>query len=154
LDATRTRVRLPRQIYSLYERQLAASLPRESLPRHVGVILDGNRRWAKSFGEPAATGHRRGADKISEFLGWSEDLGIQVVTLWMLSPDSLNRSAAAPDALVTIGESTRASLAECGRWRLRTMASLGLPPESPAAKPRAAPAATADVTGLAVNVAI
>lgn len=147
-------MRLPKQLYSLYERQLAASLPRESLPRHVGVILDGNRRWAKSFGEPAATGHRRGADKISEFLGWSEDLGIQVVTLWMLSTDNLKRSPAELDALLAIIEDAVAGLAECRRWRLRIMGSLDLLPESTAAKARAAQAATADVAGLEVNVAI
>ena len=41
---------LPHLLYGLYERRLAASLRGNSVPRHVGVILDGNRRWAKSFG--------------------------------------------------------------------------------------------------------
>ena len=86
-------MRLPRPVYGVYERRLAASLPRVAIPRHVGVILDGNRRWARSFGEPASTGHRRGADKISELLTWSEEVGVEVVTLWMLSTDNLKREA-------------------------------------------------------------
>ena len=59
-------MRLPHPLYGLYERRLAASLAPDQVPRHVGVILDGNRRWAKSYGESAATGHRRGAGKILE----------------------------------------------------------------------------------------
>ena len=46
-----------------------------SAPSMNGVILDGNRRWARTFGESTATGHQRGAEKITEFLGWSEEIG-------------------------------------------------------------------------------
>src|SRR5665811_1236924 len=95
---------LPHLLYGLYERRLAASLRGNSVPRHVGVILDGNRRWAKSFGEPAATGHQRGADKIAELLQWSEDVGVEVVTLWMLSTDNLTRAQSELDELLTIIE--------------------------------------------------
>src|ERR671916_2123038 len=84
---------MPHLLYGLYERRLAASLPPAGRPRPGGGLLGANRRWAKSFGEPANTGHRRGADKIAEFLGWVEPLGIEVVTLWMLSTDNLERSA-------------------------------------------------------------
>ena len=44
-------MRIPTPFYGIYERQLARSLPADALPRHIGVILDGNRRWARSFGE-------------------------------------------------------------------------------------------------------
>ena len=50
-------MRLPHPLYGLYERRLAASLPKDGLPRHVGVILDGNRRWARSVGESTRHGH-------------------------------------------------------------------------------------------------
>ena len=85
-------MRLPHPLYGLYERRLAASLPEDGLPRHVGVILDGNRRWARSVGESTAHGHQAGADKIADLLEWSEDIGVEVVTLWMLSTDNLERS--------------------------------------------------------------
>lgn len=145
---------LPRPLYGLYERRLAASLPPTSIPRHVGVILDGNRRWARSFGEPAATGHRRGADKIAEFLGWSEGLGIEVVTLWMLSTDNLSRSNEELSALLDIIEDAVGDLAASGRWRLRIMGRLDLLPERIAGALREAQSATAKVQGLHVNVAI
>ena len=147
-------MRMPHLLYGLYEKRVAASLAHQSLPRHVGVILDGNRRWAKSFGEPAAHGHRRGADKIEEFLGWSEDLGIEVVTLWMLSTDNLSRNAEELDALLTIIEDTVCALAESKRWRLRVVGRLDVLPERFADRLRAAQAETEEVDGLHVNVAI
>ena len=147
-------MRMPHLLYGLYEKRLAASLAHQSLPRHVGVILDGNRRWAKSFGEPAAHGHRRGADKIEEFLGWSEDLGIEVVTLWMLSTDNLSRMADELDALLAIIEDTVCALAERKRWRLRVVGRLDLLPEKFADRLRAAQAKTEGVDGLHVNVAV
>ena len=147
-------MRMPHLLYGLYEKRVAASLADQSLPRHVGVILDGNRRWAKSFGEPAAHGHRRGADKIADFLGWSEDLGIEVVTLWMLSTDNLARGAEELDALLTIIEDTVCALAESRRWRLRVVGRLDLLPEKFADQLRAAQAKTEEVDGLHVNVAV
>ncbi|SDC92248.1 short-chain Z-isoprenyl diphosphate synthase [Sanguibacter gelidistatuariae] len=147
-------MRMPHLLYGLYEKRLAASLAHQSFPRHVGVILDGNRRWAKSFGEPAAHGHRRGADKIEEFLGWSEDLGIEVVTLWMLSTDNLSRAAEELEALLAIIEDAVCSLAASKRWRLRVVGRLDLLPEKFADTLRAAQAETEEIDGLQVNVAI
>jgi short-chain Z-isoprenyl diphosphate synthase len=138
----------------LYEGRLAAGLTQSRLPRHVGVILDGNRRWAKSFGETAATGHRRGADKIAEFLGWAEPLGIEVVTLWMLSTDNLARSATELGDLLEIIEDAVRELADSGRWRLRVVGRLDLLPESLARALREAAGRTAGVDGLQVNVAV
>ncbi|MBI9114722.1 isoprenyl transferase [Sanguibacter suaedae] len=147
-------MRMPHLLYGLYEKRLAASLDTRATPRHVGVILDGNRRWAKSFGEPAATGHRRGADKIQEFLGWSEELGVEVVTLWMLSTDNLSRSADELGALLDIIKDAVCELASAGRWRLRVVGRLDLLPDEVAQTLRSAQSRTDAVDGLHVNVAI
>ncbi len=147
-------MRLPSAVYRIYERRLAASLVTGRLPRHVGVILDGNRRWARSFGETAATGHRRGADKISEFLGWAEDCGIEVATLWMLSTDNLGRSAAELDDLLDIIEDAVCGLADSRRWRLRVVGRLDLLPERTAVALREAAERTEGIRGMVVNVAI
>ena len=147
-------MRLPQLLYGLYERRLAASLPRDSIPRHVGVILDGNRRWAASFGESASTGHRRGADKITELLAWSEEVGVEVVTLWMLSTDNLGRDVAELAELVSIITDAVCHLADTGRWRIQVMGDLDLLPTDAAAALRAAELRTRDVAGVHVNVAI
>nr|WP_210732117.1 isoprenyl transferase [Cellulomonas denverensis] len=145
---------MPHPLYGLYERRLASSLPREQLPRHIGVILDGNRRWARSLGESTATGHRRGADRIADVLAWSEEIGVEVVTLWMLSTDNLSRDPEELTPLLGIIEDAVRELAATRRWRLQAVGSLDLLPESTAQVLQDAEAATTDITGLHVNVAI
>jgi short-chain Z-isoprenyl diphosphate synthase len=147
-------VRLPHPVYGLYERRLAASLPREVVPRHVGVILDGNRRWARSFGEPASTGHRRGADKIFDLLTWSEEVGVEVVTLWMLSTDNLKRPADELAELVQIIIDAVSDLAATGRWTIQVMGDLDLLDADAARRLRDAEERTRGIRGLHVNVAI
>ncbi|WP_435298390.1 isoprenyl transferase [Timonella sp. A28] len=144
----------PRFLYDLYEERIARKIPRDELPRHVAVILDGNRRWAKSFGEPAAAGHQRGADKIADFLGWSEELGIEVVTLWMLSTDNLHRSSEELGALFKIIEEAVRQLASAGRWKLRVVGKLDLLPAELAESLTRYQKSTEHVDGLHVNVAI
>jgi short-chain Z-isoprenyl diphosphate synthase len=78
-------------IYRVYERGLEREVVAGVLPRHVGVILDGNRRYAAARGADATTGHEAGAANIDRFLDWCVDLGIPYVTLWLLSTDNLAR---------------------------------------------------------------
>src|SRR5690606_40474278 len=66
---------------------------RTAPPRRLGSVLGGNGRWAGAPGTPAWHGHRRGADKIADLLGWSEEAGVETVTLWMLSTDNLHRDS-------------------------------------------------------------
>lgn len=62
------------------------------LPNHLGVILDGNRRWAKKRGLPPWEGHRAGVKKLDEFLNWCLEMGIPQISLYTLSTENLNRS--------------------------------------------------------------
>ena len=58
-------------LYTLYERRLRHQLAGRELPRHVGIIGDGNRRWARAVGMgDVSDGHRRGADKFEDVLRW------------------------------------------------------------------------------------
>ena len=75
--------------------------------RHVGVMCDGNRRWARSAGlTDVSSGHQAGADKIFELLGWCQEAGVEVVTLWLLSTDNLARPADELEPLLRIIEET------------------------------------------------
>lgn len=141
--------------YGPYERRLGRSLDRGRLPRHIGVILDGNRRWARIFGAPTARGHEAGADKITEFLGWCEEVGVEMVTLWLLSTDNLSRPVDELDPLLSIIEATVVDLARAERpWRIHPVGSLDLLPDRTARMLKEAADDTADKTGLIVNVAI
>ena len=81
-------------LYRAYEHRLQEALPRDGLPRHIGVILDGHRRFARSQGHADYTAsYRSGMDKLRELLGWSAQLEIPAVTAWVLSTDNLRRPA-------------------------------------------------------------
>ncbi|MBK8756799.1 MAG: isoprenyl transferase [Actinomycetales bacterium] len=141
-------------LYGVYERRLARDLDRSATPRHVGVMLDGNRRWAKANGFDAADGHQAGADKIQDLLTWCEEAGVEVVTLWLLSTDNLDRDASELEPLLRIIERAVSDLAASHRWRLHPIGALDLLPPHIAQALRAAETATDDVTGLTVNVAV
>ena len=140
--------------YDLYGHRLTSSLPQDQLPAHVGVILDGNRRWAAELGSSSAYGHRAGGEKITEFLGWCEELGVEVVTLWLLSTDNLLREPSELDALLEIIEDTVTSLGNTGRWQIHPVGALELLPDKTADLLNKTKVATENVPGLLVNVAI
>ncbi|MEE1618272.1 isoprenyl transferase [Brachybacterium sp. J153] len=89
-------------LHTIYERRLMRELEAFSLPQHLGIIVDGNRRWAKAAGATTEQGHRVGAAKIVEFLSWCEALEIPLVTVWMLSTDNLRRPPEELEALYAI----------------------------------------------------
>ena len=140
--------------YNLYDQRLASALTNSPKPAHVGVILDGNRRWAADQGSSTAHGHRAGGAKITEFLGWCEEVDVQVVTLWLLSTDNLNRPEAELAPLLTIIEETVTDLASTNKWRINHVGARNLLPEHTAAVIQAAQDATTENSGLLVNVAV
>jgi len=142
-------------LYPAYEARLARRLrDAADLPEHVGVMLDGNRRWARAVGTDSAAGHRAGAANIEPFLGWCEDLGITVVTLWLLSTDNLNRPERELVPLLGIIEDVVTELAATGRWRINPVGALDLLPAHTSQSLKDAADATRDVDGVLVNVAV
>ena len=141
-------------LYPAYESRMVKALPADQIPQHVGVMLDGNRRWAKAVGADTARGYQAGAANIEPLLDWCEEVGVEVVTLWLLSTDNLNRPPEQLAGLLTIIEGAVATLAEAGRWRLHPVGALDLLPASTAARLKAAEEATQDAPGLLVNVAV
>jgi short-chain Z-isoprenyl diphosphate synthase len=137
-----------------YERRLAASLRQQSLPRHVGVMLDGNRRWAKENGANTAEGHQAGADNISPLLEWCEEAGVEVVTLWLLSTDNLNRPAKELTPLLAIIEHVVSDLSASRRWQLNPVGALDLLPAGTAQCLKDAADATRELDAMIVNVAV
>jgi short-chain Z-isoprenyl diphosphate synthase len=141
-------------LYRFYARRLEAALDHDQIPRHVGVILDGNRRWAKASGAPKSRGWRAGADKVEELLAWCEEVGVEVVTLWLLSTDNLQRPASELTPLLAIIEGLVDEIAATGQWRVNPVGALDLLPSDTARALKDAADRTADVDGLHVNVAV
>lgn len=150
-------MRAPHLLYGLYERRLLNELSLERLPQHVAVMLDGNRRWAKSVGTTPEWGWKKGADKITELLAWSKDVGIPRVTLWMLSTDNLQRDPDQVRDLLEVIAGAVEALASESRWRLHCVGAMDLLPETISRRLRAAEECSAGGAGLGaldVNVAI
>ncbi|MFN8194313.1 MAG: isoprenyl transferase [Nocardioidaceae bacterium] len=143
-----------RVLYPAYEARVVKFLPPDRIPRHVGVMLDGNRRWARSVGADPAQGYRAGADNIEPLLGWCEEVGVKVVTLWLLSTDNLNRPPEQLTGLMAVIENAVESLAATHRWRLHPVGALDLLPASTAERLKAAADSTRDIDGLLVNIAV
>lgn len=144
-------------LYSTYESRLVAELDRERMPKHVAVLADGNRRWARMNApdQPLVAGYQAGADKLKDFVGWCEEAGIQVVTLWVLSTDNLSRSESDELApLLDVIQQLVVELAADGRWRVQAMGDMGLLPPAMAEALEGAKHRTAGVKGMLVNVAI
>src|SRR5690606_19383620 len=141
-------------VYKAYTSSLRRQLPAQRLPRHIGVMLDGNRRWARERGAGSAEGHRAGAENIAPFLGWCEEAGVEAATLWLLSTDDLNRPAAELEPPLDIIEQVAEDLAAGQRRRMHVVGALDLLPEGTAETLRAAAERTASVDGMVVNVAI
>jgi short-chain Z-isoprenyl diphosphate synthase len=144
-------------VYSFYEKRLTASLVGKPQPRHVGVMCDGNRRWAREMGYVDPNdGHRVGAERIKELLRWCDGAGIGHVTLWLLSTDNLSRPAAELDPLLQIIEDLATELAADGQpWRLRMVGALDVLPAPHAQALKAAEERTIGRTGGAqVNIAV
>jgi short-chain Z-isoprenyl diphosphate synthase len=140
--------------YDLYERRLLRRLSPDQIPGHIGVMCDGNRRWAKEFGEGVEGGYIAGADKIEEFLSWCDQLHINLVTLWLLSTDNLGRPAEQVGPLLSVIEDLVDVLAEKGRWRVHPVGALDMLPSTTMNRLKAAADRTADIEGMTVNIAV
>jgi len=140
-------------LYPAYEARVVRRMP-DNIPQHIGVMLDGNRRWAKAVGRDTAHGHQAGAANIEPLLGWCDELGVKVVTLWLLSTDNLARPAQELEPLLEIIAEAVESLAVQQRWRLHPVGALDLLPSETARRLKVAAESTAEVDGMLVNIAV
>ncbi|MEU2995012.1 isoprenyl transferase [Streptomyces sp. NPDC001758] len=147
---------LRRPMEAVYERRLASNLAGLPHPQHIGIMLDGNRRWARKAGhKDVREGYRAGGVKATEFLGWCTATGIKHVTLFMLSDDNLGRPPEQLGPLIEIIEETVRDLAAEGRpWEVQVIGSLDMLPGDSGQVLKEAAAVTAGRGGLKVDVAV
>ncbi|WP_422745303.1 (2Z,6E)-farnesyl diphosphate synthase [Mycobacterium sp. WMMD1722] len=153
--------RLKEPAYRLYEMRLRQELARSKsqLPRHIAVLCDGNRRWARDEGHDDVTyGYRAGAAKIAEMLRWCQAAGIEMATVYLLSTENLRRDAAELTELIEIiTEVVEQICAPDNHWSVRTVGDLELLGEQPARRLRDATESTQTATTahpFHVNVAV
>ena len=79
-------------IYKLYDWYISRKLDPNKMPKHVAIIMDGNRRYAKLQGNvDVLKGHELGVDSLENVLDWSIELGIEIVTAYAFSTENFNR---------------------------------------------------------------
>ena len=146
--------------YHIYQRRLEAETLRNELPQHIGLILDGNRRYARSVGlQDILEGHRLGARKLEEVLAWCEELNIRMVTIWILSTENLQRPAEELAGLLKLIENrlrdaARDPKTHAKRMRIRAIGKLELLPPSMRDAIREAEETTQGYDGFFLNVAV
>ena len=137
-----------RPLYTVYERRLLASIPPDRRPGHIGIILDGHRRFARSAGlSDYAESYRTGMDKFREFLGWARELRIPAVTAWVLSTENLDRPAEELDPYLDVLIDLFGKLpaeAERLKFSIRVIGSLDVLPAALASAAKEAQASALD----------
>jgi short-chain Z-isoprenyl diphosphate synthase len=130
------------------------------MPRHIGIILDGNRRHARKRGlsDPCQI-YQHGAEKLDDILDWCAELRIPAVTLWVFSTENLKRSQAEVSGILSAIEAKVAALAHDPfmhqkRIRIQAIGRLDLLPESVIAAIRAAETATAQYNLMTLTIAV
>lgn len=147
-------------LYRLYEARLERQIACAAVPRHIGIVLDGNRRYAARAGwARAQEAYRLGAQKLDEVIAWCRGLGIPAVTLWVFSTDNLARPSDEVDGIMAAIEDKLRSLAtdpelHAQRVRVRAIGRLDQLPERTQAVIRRAEEATAGYDGMALHIAI
>jgi tritrans,polycis-undecaprenyl-diphosphate synthase [geranylgeranyl-diphosphate specific] len=145
--------------YRVYEGRLKAQVESEEIPSHIGIILDGNRRWAQYQGVIRGVGHEEGANRAEELLDWCHDLGIKTVTLYVLSTENLDRS---PEELKELFELIEARLGKLlnderivkYRVRVRAIGHLELLPDSVVGLLQAIETKTSEYQDHYLNIAV
>ena len=80
-------------------------IDKENLPKHIAIIMDGNRRWAKAKGKPAAFGHKEGAKTLEKIVRYGNKIGLQYITVYAFSTENWKRTEEEVKALMFLFQS-------------------------------------------------
>jgi len=149
-----------RPFYALYLRRLRSHAHAWRVPKHVGFIMDGNRRFARLEGfRSPLHGHTQGANKLYEVLDWCQQVGVRVVTVWCFSLDNFERSTEEVQGLLHLFEERTREMLDDGqvhenRIRVRYIGELSRLPESLQGEIRRLEEATAEYDRFTLNIAM
>jgi tritrans,polycis-undecaprenyl-diphosphate synthase [geranylgeranyl-diphosphate specific] len=129
------------------------------MPKHIGIILDGNRRFAREQNREPSFGHVQGAKRIEEVLDWCFDAGIKIVTIYVFSTENFDRNEEEIEKIMelAIQQFLKAASSESihrHKVRVRAIGRLSLLPPEVAAAIREAEESTDEYTKFQLNVAI
>ena len=156
--------KIKRFFYVLYQKRLEREASQWQTPYHIGIILDGNRRYAKTEGFFDAAkrqyGHSEGGDKLEEVLHWCDELGVKIVSIWICSLDNFtNREEDEVAEIFNVIETKMRSLLtieglHTNQIKVRPMGELELLPQSLQEAIRDVEEATKNYDKFILNVAV
>lgn len=147
-------------IYRLYEWYISRNLHQKNMPKHVAIIMDGNRRFTKVQGNlDTIEGHKKGVDTLEKVLDWCIDLGIEIVTVYAFSTENFNRPPHEVQGLMQLfkknfEEITNNQKIHKNRVQVRAVGKLELLPEDVRDAIKKAEESTADYNQRRLNIAI
>ena len=74
----------------------------KNMPTHIGIIMDGNRRWAKSHNLPVKLGHREGAKTLEKIVKYAKNIGVKYITVYAFSTENWKRGEDEVNSLMTL----------------------------------------------------
>ncbi len=145
--------------YKAYEAKLLKMVKSGKIPKHVGIIMDGNRRFAREMGMEPIEGHRLGKNKLEELLEWCREVGIRIVTVYAFSTENFRRSHEEVDELMNIFVESLKNAADDERthrykMRIRVIGQTNLLPEKVRKAIKYAEEKTKNYEKFLLNVAI
>ncbi len=152
--------RIERLFYKVYQKRLEAEANTWNIPHHIGVILDGNRRYAKASGfDNVVKGHHDGADKLEEVLHWCDELGVKIFSIWIFSLDNFKRADEEVESILGLIERRMRELVNIeglhtNQIKVRAMGQIELLPPSLQEAIRDAEIATQHYDRFILNVAV
>ncbi|MDP3066516.1 MAG: polyprenyl diphosphate synthase [Methanobacteriaceae archaeon] len=147
-------------LYSLYEWYISRNLRPENMPKHVAIIMDGNRRFTKIQGNiDTIEGHKRGVGTLERVLDWCVDLGIEIVTAYAFSTENFNRPPHEVEGLMRLFKKNFEEIANNqkihkNKVRVKAVGKLELLPKDVREAIRIAEECTAAYDQRMVNIAI
>ena len=151
---------LKQLFYTVYENYLERKTSHWQIPYHIGIILDGNRRYAKKSGlRDVFQGHYDGAEKLEEVLHWCDELGVKIVSIWIFSLDNFRREDTEVTGILELIEKKMRELVTIeglhrNQIQVRAMGQIELLPPSLQEAIRAAEKATENYDKFILNVAV
>ncbi len=127
---------IKRLLYYSYEKLLEREVRKETIPTHMGIILDGNRRYAREKGfDDVTMGHKEGAKKLDDVLQWCSDLGVKIVTIWVFSTENVQRDRGEVDSLLKVIEEkifelSKSPVIRKNRFKIKALGNLEILPET------------------------
>jgi tritrans,polycis-undecaprenyl-diphosphate synthase [geranylgeranyl-diphosphate specific] len=147
-------------VYKVYEWYISRNLKPENMPKHIAIIMDGNRRYSKIMGNmEAIEGHKRGVSTLEKVLDWAIEMGIEIVTAYAFSTENFKRPPKEVEGLMKLFQKEFERIAKNPKIhknevRIKAVGNLDLLPENVREAIRTAEESTAHYNKRLVNIAI